>query len=461
MSRALFEFVAELSYEDVPDDVRDRIKLSILDSLCTAVAGSGLGDGAQAVLRAGQESGGAGAVPAVGFGVGLSPLGAALVNGATSHALNFDMVGPFGAHLGVVTFAAPAAAAELRGGISGKDYIAAVTAGAELMSRVAAAARDAVSGVGGAHSRLLEGQLLGYFGAAAASAAVLGLDADGVHDAVGLALMQAAGTMEVVLGGDVPAKAAYGGFANHGGLLAASLARAGLRANMDVFGGKAGLYPYYYGGALTDDSTLVGGLGKQYRLMESRFKLWPTSGLLHPFIEAVVQWRADAPDAEIDRVTVRGPEWLRPWGTPQEARRRPANGAAASNSLQYSLAKALTSGTVRLSDLTPAGIDDPVAGAMADRIHFEEVDGARDEVEEIVVRLTDGSTRSLRPAKPRGTPGQPLPAAAVEDKFLDALQQGAVPIDEATARQVIATAHALEDLADVRDLWRLLPATAA
>ncbi|MPZ25135.1 MAG: hypothetical protein GEV12_01450 [Micromonosporaceae bacterium] len=461
MSHPLYEFVADLSYPDIPIEARERVKLSILDSLCTAVAGSSLGDGAAAVLRAGREAGGAGSMPAAGFGVGLSPLGAALVNGATSHALNFDMVGPFGAHLGVVTFAAPSAAAELRGKVSGEEYIAAVTAGAELMSRMAAAARDAASGVGGVHPRLLEGQLLGYFGAAAASAAVLGLDADGVHDAIGLALMQAAGTMEVVLGGDVPAKAAYGGFANHGGLLAASLARAGLRANMDVFGGKAGVYPYYYGGSLTDNSALVNGLGTEYRLLESRFKLWPTSGLLHPFIEAVVQWRAGSPAAEIARVTVRGPEWLRPWATPQEARRRPANGAAASNSLQYALAKAFTAGTVRLSDLTPTGIADPVARELADRIDFDEVDDAGDGVEEIAVRLADGTERLLRPAKPRGSPGQPLPTGDVEDKFLDALRQGAVPVDSDTAQRVIATVRSLEDLADVRDLWRLLPGGAA
>jgi 2-methylcitrate dehydratase PrpD len=451
----LYAFAAGLRYEHLPPEVSERVKLSILDSLCTAVAGSGQGEGSEAVLRTAHATGGAGNVPAVGFGEGLSPLSAALVNGSTGHSLNFDMVGPFGAHLGVITFAAPMAAAEMRGGIGGREFVAAVAAGAEVMSRVAAGARAAVRDGQGVNARVLEGQLLGYIGAAVASAHVLGLDAAGVHDAVGLALMQAAGTMEVVHGGDVPAKAVYGGFANHGGLLAASLAASGLRANIDVLQGQAGLYSYHYGAALPDGDVLVEGLGRRYRLMESRFKLWPTSGLLHPFIEGVVRGCAEhrVNPADVERVVVSGPAWLRPWTTPEAARRRPANAAAASNSLQFALAKAITAGTVRLSDLTPAGLNDPAAGAMADRIEYVEVNAA-DAAESVVITLRDGSEVHLRPETPRGSPGEPLPTAEVDAKFLDCLANGARPVPEDAVRALLKTARALELLDDVRELWR-------
>jgi 2-methylcitrate dehydratase PrpD len=68
---------------------------------------------------------------------------AAFANGALCHALNYDAVGPEGGHLGVSAVAAPLAAAEKLGGLSGKELLAALAAGAELTARLAIAAARA------------------------------------------------------------------------------------------------------------------------------------------------------------------------------------------------------------------------------------------------------------------------------------------------------------------------------
>src|SRR5262249_27745606 len=151
-----------------------------------------------------------------GFGDKVSAAGAAFANGAMAHALNYDAIGPAGAHLGII-LAAPLAVAELVGGVSGTEFLAALAAGAEVAARLAVAAAGGSDG--GPASRVLEGQLLGYFGAAASAGRVMRLSVSEMQSALGLALMQASGTMQLVLDGDPPAKAIYAAFPNLAGVL--------------------------------------------------------------------------------------------------------------------------------------------------------------------------------------------------------------------------------------------------
>jgi 2-methylcitrate dehydratase PrpD len=82
--------------------------------------------------------------------------------------------------------------------------LTAATIASEITARVTAAQ----SRTGKASSeKFMAGQLFGYFGAAAAAGHLLGLNAEQMHSAFGIALMQSSGTMQVVHGGDPPAKA--------------------------------------------------------------------------------------------------------------------------------------------------------------------------------------------------------------------------------------------------------------
>ena len=126
-------------------------------------------------------------------------LTAAFANGSTAHALNYDALGGDGGHLGFSSVPGPLAAAERKTTVSGKELLAAMAAAAEVTARLARALSAA--GVN-ANERFLEGQLLGYFGAAVGAGRVLGLSIEQMHSTFGLALMQAAGTMQVVFDGE-------------------------------------------------------------------------------------------------------------------------------------------------------------------------------------------------------------------------------------------------------------------
>jgi 2-methylcitrate dehydratase PrpD len=183
----------------------------------------------------------------------------------------------------------------------------------------------------------LSGQILSYFGAAAGAGRVLGLDAAQMRSALGLALMQMSGSRQIVLSGDPPAKAIYGAFPNQAGVLAALLSKQGLKADCDIIGEPAGLYPMIYGGQCDLDA-LTGGLGAQFLLNEVEFKVWPTSNHVHAFIEAASNIpRLDV--SAIRDVEILAPRKLRPWCEPLEKRRRPDNAAAAANSIPFCVAK--------------------------------------------------------------------------------------------------------------------------
>src|SRR5262249_14430202 len=145
---------------------------------------------------------------------------AAFANGALIHALNFDPMGPCGSHLGPVCLASQLAVAEEIGHVSGKELIVASVMACELAARLSMA-------IGGADpeltSQILPGQMLSYFAAAIGAARICRLDSKKMQDALGISLMQAAGSRQLVRMGDPPAKAIYGAFPNQAAVIATGL----------------------------------------------------------------------------------------------------------------------------------------------------------------------------------------------------------------------------------------------
>ena len=232
-TQALAEFAAELCYEDLPAPVVETVKHIILDSLGCALAATTLGDGCAESIAVMERLGGPADSTILGTAKKVAAPNAAFANGALVHALNYDPIGTNIGHVGVVSLAAPLAAAEAVGGQTGRDLIVACAVAAEVTARVI----SAVSRTGRRPSEtFLSGQLLTYFGAAAGAGRAFGLDAKDMENAFGLAMMQMAGSRQITMGGDPPAKAIYGAFPNQAGVQAALLARAGLTADVDVFG---------------------------------------------------------------------------------------------------------------------------------------------------------------------------------------------------------------------------------
>ncbi len=446
ITTALARFAAELHFAALPAGVVEMTKRLLLDTLGTTLAANTLGAGCRELIAFARIAGGAPECVLLGAGERAPATTAALVNGGMAHALNYDAVGA--GHLGLIPVA-PLAAAE-RCGTTGRELIAAIAAGCEVAARTALAVRRP-------NEAALAGQVLSYFGAAAGAGRALRLDTAKMASAFGLALMQTAGAREVsVVGGEPPAKAIYGAFPSHGGMLAALLAELGLGAACEAFEGQAGLYALYYDGDFGAE-TLVGALGEQYRFMSASFKPWAASGVVNPFIEAaldLVHRHAVQPD-HIAHVEICGGSRARRWMEPAAERRRPSNAAAAANSVYFAVAKALANGAVALADFTPEGLRQPQALKIADRTEHA-IDETLGSSALVTVTLRSGAELNSRVDQPLGSPTRPIGWPELVQKFRDCAGHASHPLPPASLERAIGQIEHLEELPDVRTLTAIL-----
>jgi 2-methylcitrate dehydratase PrpD len=442
-------FASELTFTRLPGELLPVLKGLVLDTIGVALAASTLGECCREVGALVAASPGPSECTVLGFGGRASVQQASFANGALAHALNFDALGKHGGHLGVAAVAAPLAMAERRGAVSGTDLLTAVALGAELTARLAAALNAA--GVG-TSAQFLQGQVLGYFGATVAAGRILGFSQSRMHSAMGLALMQAAGTRQVSVEGG-PAKAIYGGFANQGAILAALLAEQGVDARCAALEGQSGLLGLFYDGQF-DEAVLMEGLGQRFYAQEIAFKPWPISSIVQAYVAAILSSRAQLkfPTAAIERIQLRVPRREASWLEPAAERRRPANAATAANSIFFGIAKALCNGAFTLADVTQDGLRQASALAIADKIEYE--------LEEFLaagrIMLTLHGGREISISADESTPAVTFDQLAA--KFRDCARYAAKPVADHASEALIARIADLEHEADVAALLRQLMA---
>jgi 2-methylcitrate dehydratase PrpD len=449
---ALSEFAALQSFDQLPASVVDTTKRIILDSLGCALAATTLGDGCRETMAVMSRLAGRPESTILGLGTKVSTTNAAFANGALVHALNYDPIGSEIGHVGVVGLVAPLAIAEAVGGVTGKEFLAASAVACEVTARIT----SAIARAGRRPSeKFLSGQLLNYFGAAAGAGRVLGLNAGQMRSALGLALMQMAGSRQIVLSGDPPAKAIYGAFPNQAGVLAALLSKEGLGADCDFIGEPAGLYAMIYDGDC-DASALTDGLGIHFLLEDVAFKPWPTSNNLHPFIEAAGEISRSGLDvSKITEVDILAHSQLRPWCEPLDLRRRPENAAAAANSIPFCVAKSLVHGNVTLADFTSQGLKDAATLDVAARTSYRLADAIKGAV--VNIMLNDGQRLEACVERPLGHQTRPVPIERLIEKFRDCCRHTLTPLAPDRVRELISLIEGLDQLDDMSKLPILAP----
>jgi 2-methylcitrate dehydratase PrpD len=234
-TRKLANFVSGLRYEDIPEDVRQRIKLLILDSLGCALYGTHL-EWTKIILKT---------LTAVdrtddgcriwGMKKRLSAPHAALLNGTMVQGFELDDVHRKGVlHVGAVTLPALIAVTEMsKKKLTGKDFLTAAVAGYEIGPRVGICMGQEHIGQGW-HS----GATLGVFSAAAGAAAGMRLSEEQTVHALGIAGTQSAGLMAAQYGAMV--KRMHAGRSSQSGLYGALLAANGFTGIVDVLESEYG-----------------------------------------------------------------------------------------------------------------------------------------------------------------------------------------------------------------------------
>jgi len=225
LTQVLARKSAALEYEDLPAPAHELARQCVLDYFGVALAGAG-DELVRLLLDELSEAGGAQQAHIVGHPTRLPALSATLVNGAAGHALDYDDVNmAMPGHPSVAILPALLALAELKRS-SGREVIAAFVAGYETACRIGAALQPGHYNLG-FHST----GTVGAFGAAAACARLLRLDAETTAMALGIAGTQAAGLKSQF---GTMCKPFHAGKAAQNGLLAARLAARGFSSRLDI-----------------------------------------------------------------------------------------------------------------------------------------------------------------------------------------------------------------------------------
>ena len=351
---------------------------------------------------------------------------AALVNGTLAHVLDFDDTHlPSVLHPAASVVPAALAAADATGA-SGADLMAAVAAGIEITNRLGMASylveiRNSLFFEKGFHAT----SICGTLGSAAAAGLLYGLDADQISSAMGIAASMGAGIIEANrTGGTV--KRIHCGWAAHGGVTAAVLAREGVTGPPTVLEGRFGFFAAYLDGTY-DSEAMLGELGERWELLRTVYKPYPSNHFTHPGVDCALALRAQGLDpAEIEWIElgVAAPT-LRTIAEPRADKIRPRSGYHAKFSGPFTVARALLGGGglgLYLDDFTDTTFADPKVVDLAGRVRCVADERAseifpRAFAAVLRVQTSDGQLREHRVDSSRGGPEHPLSRSDLLVKF--------------------------------------------
>ena len=333
------DFVAGTTWTDIAGQNHEA-KRSILNFFATAL-GSAYDPAVDIALRVLSPFSGPATSAIIGRPERLDAMGAAFVNAISANLLDFDDT-----HLDTIIHpaapvAAPVLALAQARGFPGRDVLTAFILGVEVECRVG----NAVSPGHYARGWHIT-STCGVFGAAAACARLLGLPADRISNAIGIAASQSAGIVE-----NLPsaAKNVSVGNAARNGLFAALLAAEGYSASPRAIEGPLG-----WARAMGDEpdlARLTGGLGKTWEIAKNTYKPYPAGIVFHAVIDAcfALRERLGPRIADIASVTVQGSALLLARGD------RPVrNERDARVSIHHCAACALLLGTAGVTEFSEA-----------------------------------------------------------------------------------------------------------
>lgn len=452
-TQKIAEFVATLTYDEIPHDVRDRIKLLVLDSLGCGLYGANLQwaeilKDALAEVDTTQEGSSLWGTPDR-----LSAPHAALVNGTQIQGFELDDVHRHGVlHVGAVTLPGLVALAE-RGGMSGADFLTAAVAGYEIGPRVGIAMGQEHIGQGW-HS----GATVGVFSAAAGAAKGLGLSPEQTVHALGIAGTQSSGLMAAQYGAMV--KRMHAGRAAQSGLYGAILAAKGFTGIVDVFESP-------YGGFCTtfsrsddrfDLKALSAGLGEEFETLRISLKFYSCVGSNHTSLDAVraIQERRPFTVDEIEKIVIYGSQVTADhvgWAY------RPEGLTSAQLNLPFCVATLLLEGDVFVDQFKPEDVYDNR------RIELSRLVEVREDPEitalgskfrhkvRLEVHYRDGHVETETREAPRGSEFSFASEADIVDKFRKLTDNVLAPTQQ---QELIDAVLNMEKLTDAKDLTRLL-----
>ena len=341
VTREVAEFAAGLDYDDLPLAVVERTKLLLLDITGIMVRARHDAESTPSMIAALKRLGlTSGECSVIGDGRHYAPSAAALLNGTLAHSLDFDDTHAAGSlHSSAPIVPAALAAAEMTNA-SGRDLIAACVAGYEVQIRLSLAVNPSAHYDRGFHPTAT----CGVFGAAVAAAKLLELDAGGIESALGLALSQAAGSLQFLADG-AWSKRSHVGQAAANGLISATLAAEGFKGPGQAIEGQWGFLKAY--APAPNIAEVTAELGTRWETLRLGVKPYPSCRYSHAAMDGLIALQREHGFSadEVEAVEIGLPETgLKIIGQPAAAKAAPSNVVEGQFSMPFCAAVVLREG---------------------------------------------------------------------------------------------------------------------
>jgi len=439
LTKTLAAHLAAARYSDLSPGAQHAARRGVLDWLGCALAACRHPTVAT-LIDVLAETGGRPQATVLGRGQKLGLVDAPLANGQMGHLLDFDdtHMGGVVLHTSSPVLAGLLALAE-RTPVSGADLMLAYAVGFEAGVRSGRTAPGHHKG--GWH---LTGTL-GSIAAGAASGKLVGLDAQRLTYALGIAATQAGGMQQ---NRGTMCKSFHAGKAAANGVLAALLAERGFDSSQEIIEGKRGFARIYSDVAAPEQ--LTGGLGDGWLIETNGHKPYACGVVLHPLIDAVIAMREEAriaPEA-VSEIALR----VHPLVLSITNVIEPSSGLQSKFSYRHSAAVALADGAAGIAQYSDARAADPIVAALRRKVQAVGDETLRKD-EAYATVAAGGARHEAHIPHASGTTDNPMSDAAIEAKFL---ANAASAIGDERARRASERVWSLEKCADVRELIALV-----
>lgn len=447
-TRVLAHFARSLQYADLSRPVIDKAIDLIIDQLGIQIACATLPWSKQITTFV-KELGGRPDCTVVYYGFKTSPDNAAFLNSSYGHGFEMDDT-----HLRVVNHPGclaipPALAICEREQLSGKELVLGAVIGLELICRVSAVTGPILLRRG--HNTHPPNA---PFGIAAACARLMGLDEEGILNAMAIAGSHAAAGLREYNQTGGTLKRLHGGIPAQAGVRSALLAKHGITGPPTILEGKYGFCRVFC--AQTDLGPMVEGLGAEYIFTETSYKQFCTVYFIQPALEAARQiierYRPDP--RQIKEIVVgTSDEGVLHAGTIVE----PRDVGSAQYSTAFSVALRFTKGGNGFREYVPENLADRATLDLARRVRVEvDEEAERDYPNRwgalVTVNMENGETYQHRVRSLRGSPDQPMSRDDLREKFRTLVVGKLSPSRAERLLEQVENVEALDDVTPIASL---------